>query len=192
MSAVQLSLPPPGLTHAAPAASEAPQSRSPVSHLIIIVGENRSFDHLFATYQPRKGESVDNLLSRGIVKADGTPGPNYRQAQQLSADVRDSSVFQIAPANQETYAHLPAPMSGGPGDVCKDNGLCTLAQARATESGLASGYYRFLLTGGTKLPHAVPDVRIEGVHATPPYSMLPSGPFQITNKQRMSYDSYAA
>src|ERR1700739_2085514 len=38
---------------------------SPIKHVIVIVGENRSFDHVFATYQPKKGESVDNLLSKG-------------------------------------------------------------------------------------------------------------------------------
>ena len=63
---------------------------SPIKHVIIIVGENRSFDHLFATYLPKPGENVNNLLSEGIVKADGTPGPNYSKAQQNSADVTGS------------------------------------------------------------------------------------------------------
>ena len=27
-------------------------TETPIKHVIIIVGENRSFDHLFATYQP--------------------------------------------------------------------------------------------------------------------------------------------
>src|SRR5271168_915769 len=52
---------------------------SPIKHLIVIIGENRSFDHVFATYQPKKGETVDNLLSKGIVRADGTPGPNFNR-----------------------------------------------------------------------------------------------------------------
>ena len=53
------------------------QTTSPIRHVIIIVGENRSFDHVFATYKPKHGEKVDNLLSKGIVKEDGTPGPNW-------------------------------------------------------------------------------------------------------------------
>ena len=41
------------------------RTASPIKHIIVILGENRTFDHLFATYQPRDGEYVDNLLSRG-------------------------------------------------------------------------------------------------------------------------------
>ncbi len=43
--------------------------------MIVIIGENRSFDHVFATYKPKNGETVWNLLSKGIIKSDGTPGP---------------------------------------------------------------------------------------------------------------------
>ena len=47
---------------------------TPIKHVLIIIGENRSFDHLFATYVPRNtNESVLNLLSEGIINADGTP-----------------------------------------------------------------------------------------------------------------------
>ena len=28
---------------------------SPIKHVIVIIGENRSFDHVFATYVPPKG-----------------------------------------------------------------------------------------------------------------------------------------
>ena len=35
----------------------------------MVVGENVSFDALFGTYQPVAGESVANLLSKGIVYA---------------------------------------------------------------------------------------------------------------------------
>ena len=56
----------------------------PIKHVVIIVGENRRFDHLFATYQPQsKKEKVLNLLSEGIVNADGSPGPNFAQAHQF-------------------------------------------------------------------------------------------------------------
>ena len=36
---------------------------SPIKHVIVIIGENRSFDHVFATYQPTYGDTVSNLLS---------------------------------------------------------------------------------------------------------------------------------
>ena len=45
--------------------------------MIVIIGENRTFDHVFATYRPPAGQKVDNLRSKGIIKADGTPGPNF-------------------------------------------------------------------------------------------------------------------
>ena len=43
---------------------------TPIKHLIVLIGENRTFDHTFATYQPKDGESVSNLLSRGIIDAN--------------------------------------------------------------------------------------------------------------------------
>src|SRR5689334_18871939 len=49
---------------------------TPIKHVIVIYGENRSFDEMYATYQPKSGETVNNLLSQGIVNADGSPGPN--------------------------------------------------------------------------------------------------------------------
>ncbi len=59
------------------AAKTIKKTGSPIQHVIIIIGENRSFDHVFATYVPKHGETVFNLPSKGIVNADGTPGPNY-------------------------------------------------------------------------------------------------------------------
>jgi phospholipase C len=59
-----------------PNGSNYGNTTTPIKHVIVIIGENRTFDHLFPTYQPVNGdESVLNLLSEGIVKADGTPGP---------------------------------------------------------------------------------------------------------------------
>src|ERR1700685_1585685 len=62
---------------------DATRTASPIKHVIIIVGENRSFDHLFATYVPRhREETVKNLLSEKIINADGTPGPHFAKAHQ--------------------------------------------------------------------------------------------------------------
>jgi phospholipase C len=170
------------------------QARTPIQHVIVIVGENRTFDHLFATYQPKKGESVDNLLSKKIVNEDGTPGSNFAFAQQYAADATDSATFQLAPKKKTLYSTLPAPLNGGPTDVCKNNGICSLADAMSSENGLAEDYYTFLTSGGTGLSGKVPDTRINGVNATAPYSTLPPGPFQLTNKKAngLTDDSYAA
>jgi phospholipase C len=171
-----------------------PQTASPIKHVIIIVGENRTFDHIFATYKPVKGQTVDNLLSKGIVNADGTPGPNYSLAVQSSANVTNSPVYQPSPTTKQPYANLPAPLAGGPTDVCANNGVCTLADAESSEADLPIEYYPFMLSGGTGLTYATPDSRITGVSQTVPYSTLPGGPFQLTNTyttDTFPYDSYA-
>src|SRR5271167_1414858 len=58
---------------------------TPIKHVIVIIGENRSFDHVFATYQPKSGQTVWNLLSEGIITEDGAPGPNFELARQFAA-----------------------------------------------------------------------------------------------------------
>src|ERR1700680_637974 len=77
------------------------RTESPIKHVIIIMGENRTFDHLFATYEPRDGEHVDNLLSKGIIKRDGSPGPNYGKAAQSAAV--DHNFFSIHPDQKTSY-----------------------------------------------------------------------------------------
>ena len=168
---------------------------TPIKHVIVIVGENRSFDHLFATYVPTSGETVNNLLSEQIINPNGLPGPNYSQAVQFSADVTGSATFQPSPTTGKTpYSLLPAPLNGGPSNVCVDNRMCNLGDAVSSEDGLPKPpftYYESLLVGGSGLTGKVPDSRITGVHASPPYSSLPPGPFQITNTSTFPYNSYA-
>src|ERR1700737_5451265 len=74
---------------------------SPIKHVIVIIGENRTFDHVFATYVPRDGEHVDNLLSKGIINKDGSPGPNYAKAAQFSATA--NNYYSINPAQKTAY-----------------------------------------------------------------------------------------
>jgi len=168
------------------------RARTPIQHVIVIVGENRTFDHIFATYEPKRGESVDNLLSKRIIKADGTPGENFADAAQYSADATDSAIYQLAPKKKTLYSPMPAPLNGGPTDVCKNNGICSLADAMSSEDGLSPDYYTFLTSGGTGLTGKVPDSRITGVHDTAPYFTLQPGPFQLTNGNTFTNDSYAA
>ena len=171
-------------------------TRTPIKHVIVIVGENRSFDHVFATYKPKHRQQVDNLLSKKIINEDGTPGPEYSLAAQYSADITGNTEFQLSPTNKTPYSTLPAPLNGGPTDVCKSNGICSLADAEASETGLPDAtYYGYLTSGGTGLSGKVPDTRITGVIGTAPYSTLPGGPFQLTNTKgadTFTWDSYAA
>jgi phospholipase C len=51
---------------------------TPIKHVIVVLAENSSFDHVFGTFRPRDGQRIANLLSKGIVNADGTPAPISR------------------------------------------------------------------------------------------------------------------
>jgi phospholipase C len=155
------------------------KTTSPIKHVIIIVGENRTFDHLFATYKPKTGQSVSNLLSKHIIKEDGTPGVNFSDSSQFSAE--DTDKFQESPQSKSLYGVLPAPLVGGP----KDAPISTLADAEATENGLAPDFSVLLTTGGTGQTSRTPDQRISNVNDLPP------GPFQLTSKT-FPYDAYAA
>jgi phospholipase C len=89
-----------------PAAAMA-ETATPIEHLIVVVGENNSFDALFGTYQPRPGSTVRNLLSEGIVNRDGSPGPDFVKAAQRRAEVRER--YQVTPRIVGTYGELPQP-----------------------------------------------------------------------------------
>lgn len=90
---------------AARAASAA--TSTPIKHVIVIIGENHSFDNVFATYQPARGQHIRNLLSEGIVTPNGTPGPNVARARQLTAS--DTKTYSLTPAITGAYKTLPQP-----------------------------------------------------------------------------------
>jgi phospholipase C len=182
----------------APVAAAAGQSggndgktKTPIKHVIVIIGENRTFDHVFATYKPKKGESVWNLLSQGIVNNDGTPGRNYNTlGAQFSAI--DKNKYQISPDHKMPYSTLPTPLAGGPTTTSDtDAPFNTLAEAMKYENGLAPGYYKYLTTGATGLAHGVPDTRIS--YDGQPVTSLPPGPFQLTGPKpgQLKYEDYA-
>jgi phospholipase C len=190
----------------ASAAAQPPQqspdaaTASPIKHVIVIIGENRSFDHVFATYKPKRGETVNNLLSEGIIALDANknaiPGPNFNKAQQLFATDTDS--FLLSPPTQEFPSNvLPAPLVGGPSGAdgyfsgsnpCGTTPpLSAVKCAEISENGLPStNYYEYLASGGTGLKSKTPDTRITNVEN------LPAGPFQITNGSTFTYNDYAA
>jgi phospholipase C len=58
---------------------------TPIKHVIVILAENSSFDHAFGAFRPREDQHIANLLSKGIVNADGTPGPNFSKAAQFTS-----------------------------------------------------------------------------------------------------------
>jgi len=178
-----------GLSHSVHAADpdkggDAIKTASPIKHVIIIVGENRSFDHLFATYVPKtKGETVSNLLSKKIIKADGTPGPNFSLAHQfqITAAPNGGKYFISANKTQKSlYNMLPPPDVAG---VQNPPGAAVLGLPGG-DPGLPSEDQFLFGTGGTGLPFTEgPDTRIANVNTLPP------GPFQMTGPT-MPYDAY--
>ncbi len=82
-------------------------TRTPIKHVIIIVGENHTFDNLFGTYKPKAGQKVSNLLSKGIVNADGSPGPHFDLARQLIGS--DTDKYHAETTSTGVYPTLPQP-----------------------------------------------------------------------------------
>ncbi len=170
---------------------------TPIKHVIVIIGENRTFDHVFATYVPtHKTDTVLNLLSEGIVNADGTPGPNYKNATQYQA-MDTASVQQIylnSPPKTGPYSTLPPPLAGG-GSTNGAPPFSTVGEAQTYENGLPPGYYKYLTTGGVPAYLlGMPDMRIyyDGNNV----NNLPPGPYQLTNTVNpsgptLSDDDYA-
>jgi phospholipase C len=82
---------------------------TPIEHLIVIVGENHSFDNLLGAYRQAGGQTIANLLSEGIINPDGTPGANFSKAQQWQASVTDK--YSIAPTRTRLFTSTPQPNS---------------------------------------------------------------------------------
>src|ERR1700686_4324129 len=167
-------------------AHDSIKTASPIKHVIIIVGENRSFDHLFATYKPKsQDERLLNLLSEHIIKADGTPDENFDRAHQfqVTSAPNGASYFISAPSSKKSlYSTLPAPDLGG---VKNPTGAPILG-IPGGDPGLPAADQFLFGTGGTGLSGKIgPDTRI--THG----NRLPPAPFQLTGPT-MPYDAYAA
>ena len=150
---------------------------TPIKHVILIIGENRSFDHVFATYTPPAGQTVWNLLSEGIVNEDGTPGPNMNAAQQWQAT--DTTTFSPSPTKTIPYANLP--------DINTDGAptaphFTTPMQAELIEPALPITDYSELANGGTGQPGHQIDTRFP--------ALLPNLPIDMN--AYLSYDDYAS
>jgi phospholipase C len=161
------------------------KTASPIKHVIIIVGENRSFDHIFATYVPKnRGERVLNLLSEGIINADGSPGPNFAKAHQFQivSAPNDGKFFSSANmVNKQLYPILPPPDLDGVGKVSPAIGILSLPGG---DPGLPPQDQFLFGTGGSGLSVTLgPDTRITNVNNLPP------GPFQLTGPT-MPFDAY--
>src|SRR5215472_12746406 len=92
---------------------------SPIEHLIVIVGENHTFDNVFGAYTPRPGQTVMNLLSQDIIDAEGKPGRNFALARQRTANSKGA--YSLNPMRTGPYSKLPQPnttyATGQPGNI---------------------------------------------------------------------------
>ncbi|HET9000314.1 MAG TPA: alkaline phosphatase family protein [bacterium] len=174
-----------------PQAPKNVTTKTPVKHVIVIIGENRTFDSVYATYKPRPGQSVFNLLSNAVITDSGTPGENFSLSAQYTTTI--TGKYIISPPNKELYKTLPPPMTSyaptnasdtpGPNGPPPPGPFATLAAAQTAETDLFATYYPFLLTGATGLPNNAVDTRIANV------TNLPNGVFQLTGPS-LKYDTY--
>jgi len=107
--AALLALGPPAAALAAP--DGGPHTTTPIKHVIVIVGENHTFDNVFGVYQPRSGQTVWNLLSKEIVTLNGDPDTDFGKAAQNQANDSPPSKYSIAPTITGPYSTLPQPFT---------------------------------------------------------------------------------
>jgi phospholipase C len=207
---VQLSLG--GLLAAPMQAQDKASTDTPIKHVIVLIGENRTFDHLFATYKPKHGESVKNLLSEEIINADGTPGPHFKRAQQFQAiapfkttyytslNNNDKAPYDILPEPSLNFS--PSPVTGEPPPfppICTGSEIppaCTpLSVLGAIEPSLEVGALPLLTTGASgaaqtaEFLNPITDEILDADSRVANFNHLPNGPFPLEGPN-LPYDSY--
>jgi phospholipase C len=170
------------------AATDQLKTATPIKHVIVVIGENRTFDHIYGTYIPKSGDSILNLLSERIVRKNGTPGPNFTAAEQFTTSGQTSYFIGVGKKNKTPYTTLPAPTLGGapnkPSMTSPPFTGFTNAQLAAIEPSLEPGDLFLLTTGATGAAGTTgPDARITNDLS------LPNGAFQLTGPN-LPYDSY--
>jgi phospholipase C len=171
-------------------AARSQKTETPIKHVIVLIGENRTFDHVFATYVPRSDDSISNLLSKGIINVDGTPGNHFGKAAQFQALAPFKTKYFISLNKDEKapYQTLPQPtLNFAPTKTIFPPGT-PLSFLGAIEPSLDADDLNLLTTGAASeftqtfvLPD--PDTRIQN------FNSLPNGPFALRGRL-LPYDSY--
>ncbi|HEX3504338.1 MAG TPA: alkaline phosphatase family protein, partial [Xanthobacteraceae bacterium] len=156
---------------------------SPIKHVIILIGENRGLDHTFGVYKPKgPGEKISNLLSKGIVKEDGSPGKNYNLAQQFSVVPQPLYYFGAPKKSKTAYGTgnvMPQPNTNGAPTAQNSQfpvaPYTSFAEVAAIggEPDIQPSNEVFTTTGATGLPDDSLDTRV------PSAGSLPPGPFVL-------------
>jgi phospholipase C len=171
-------------------AQEKEHTRSPIKHVIVLIAENRTFDHIFASYVPKSKDSVSNLLSKKIINGDGTPGPHFSKAAQfqavppfnmkyfISLDQDDKAPYEILPEPTLNFAptspHFPP---GTPPSFLETvEPSLELSDEYLLTTGAATEFTQTFVQPD-------PDTRVQN------YNALPNGPFPLKGTL-LPYDSY--
>src|ERR1700719_4102075 len=173
--------------------NEKSQTETPVTHVIVLIGENPTPGHLVATYVSPSGDSVRNLLSEHIIKADGTPGTNFGKAAQFQAIAPFQTTYYISLDNSEKapYTTLPEPsLNFSPSPVTGEPppfAAALLPELGAIEPSLEIGDLPLLTTGasGAAQTAELPDFDSRIAN----FSNLPNGPLPLEGPN-LPYDSY--
>jgi len=174
-------------------AADSVKTESPIKHVIILIGENRGTDHTFGVYKPRgKHQTISNLLSKGIVNEDGSPGAHFSLGQQFS--VAPQPLFYIgaphkAKAAYDNRGQMPQPNTAGAPSAQSSSSppfapavLAGLA-AHDPSPDFTSNTDTILTTGFTSLAANSLDSRV------PNAGILPNGPF-VLQGPNISDDDY--
>jgi phospholipase C len=172
---------------------EAAKTESPIKHVIILIGENRGLDHTFGVYKPKgRHQTISNLLSKGIVLEDGSPGPNFSLAQQFAVTAQ-SLDYVGAPAHAKLaygdLGQMPQPNTNGAPPAQSESSPpfppAFLAEVAVLDPSpdFNANTDTILTTGFTGLPANSLDTRV------PQAGALPNGPF-VLQGANISDDDY--
>jgi phospholipase C len=163
------------------APSTIADARSPIRHLIVVVGEYRSFDNVFGTYVPSDPtQTVWNLLSQDIVQINGNPGTNFDAAAQQQAT--DTTSYELSPSQTVPFAPLPQPsttLSALPTGLCNLGIFCSDIGLDPTSQGLLS-------TRGTGQPFYDPNAGATPVPDCRYPSDLDNGPYLLLGDSELN------
>jgi len=192
------------------------ETTSPIKHVIVIIGENRTFDNLYATYVPKQNQHVVNLLSLGIIDNNGAPGPKSSLAEQSSVSTISPLAYfintnKLTNPGKLAYSLLPTPEAGGAppkpvtlAQFTKDPAVAAPPFDAATFSRamlhmispvLETNDLVLLTTGATGLSNCQSDPTEPPAPCSEPdtrianFNKLPNTSFRITGPM-VPYDSY--
>ncbi len=117
--------------------------KTPIHHVVVIIGENHSFNNVFGTYKPIGNNKVKNLLSQKIVTQNGLPGSQVKKAQQWQAidTTKNPGHYSIKPTLTAPYKTLPQPNNTYVNPACNGGQLLNTPDNRFP-SNLANSPYQ--------------------------------------------------